>query len=270
MNLPVVFSLSGPVLTSEEKSFFQEVNPFGFILFRRNIETPAQLRSLTDSLRDLTQTPDIPILIDQEGGRVQRLSQPHWPQYPCMQDCTNTAHLTSTLTNISRDLKAAGINVNCAPVLDVLTPATDQSIGNRAFSEDPDIVASCGIQSCAVFLQNGIQPIVKHLPGHGRAEVDSHKELPIVKASLADLQRTDFLPFQRVLAQPFAAQLWGMIGHCLYPALDPDFPASLSATIIRDIIRGTIGFPGLLFSDDLSMGALARYGDVAECARLCL
>ena len=268
-SLPVVFSLSGTSLTDEEARFFEDHPPFGFILFRRNIDTPEQLQTLTTSLKNITYT-GCHILIDQEGGRVQRLNEPHWPQYSCMQDCADEDSLQKTIANISKDLTQAGIDVNCAPVMDVLQPETDISIGDRAFSKHPEIVAKLGTLACQTFLENGITPIIKHLPGHGRAVVDSHKEIPYVTADLETLRHTDFLPFQHVVRELKDQDIWGMVGHCIYNALDPDLPASLSPKVIQEIIRGEIGLSGLLFSDDLSMGALESYGDVAARAKACL
>ena len=269
MTLPVVFSLSGTTLTDEEAHFFEQHHPFGFILFKRNIETPEQVKALTEALREIT-FPDCHILIDQEGGRVQRLNEPHWPKYSCMKDCNDPDTLEKVITDISNDLNGVGIDVNCAPVLDVLQPETDISIGDRAFSTDPEIVAKLGTLATKTFIENGIEPIIKHLPGHGRALVDSHKEVPYVTADIETLRNSDFLPFQHVLKELSDYDLWGMVGHCIYNAVDPDYPASLSYKVINDIIREEIGLTGLLFSDDLSMGALHPYGNIAERATSCL
>lgn len=270
MPLPLILSLSGPVLTDDEAALFHSAQPFGIILFGRNIENPDQLRTLTAALRDCVGRDDMSVLIDQEGGRVQRLKPPHWQRYKAMQECCDPAFLETEITRIAADLRDVDIDVNCAPVLDVLQPDTDTSIGDRAFSHDPDEVARLGALACSVFLDNGIVPVIKHLPGHGRATLDSHLALPKVTASLDDLRKVDFKPFVEVMKQPFAAELWGMVGHCLYTELDHDLPASLSPRIIQDVIRDEIGFTGLLMSDDLSMGALSSYGNVAERAVLCL
>ena len=269
MFLPAIFSLSGTRLSSDEYTFFREVQPFGFILFGRNIDTPEQVKSLTEELRECLGR-SCPILIDQEGGRVQRLKPPHWQAQPPMQACTETTQLKNIISSISEELKQLGINTNCAPVLDVLCDDTDISIGDRAFSKDPQRVSQLGAYTCEIMLQHGIRPVIKHLPGHGRARVDSHDKIPYIDTSLDDLRKTDFPPFIHSMEQPFKNELWGMVGHCCYTALDPDFPASLSAHVIETIIRTEIGFSNLLLSDDLSMGALHRFGSIEERAQKCL
>ncbi len=272
MSLPVVFSLSGPKITDEERHFFAQTAPSGFILFKRNIESPLQLKKLIAQLKSINNE-NCDILIDQEGGRVQRMSAPHWNKYPCMNECKEKTSLENVIGELAKDLVDVGITMNCAPVLDVLQKDTDNSIGDRAFSDNADLVTDLGEIACQKFLDGKITPIVKHLPGHGRAKVDSHAELPYIDTAMDELRRCDFVPFQRLFAHPYlGAKVHGMVGHCLYSAIDEDYPASLSKTIIQDIIRGEIGMPSeqLLFSDDLSMGALARYGDVATRAELCL
>lgn len=281
--LPVILSLSGTELTAEERSFFAEVNPLGFILFNKpgakNIDNPAQLRALTDSLREVVGR-DCPILIDQEGGRVQRMRPPHWRHYLPMQRfgaLAEAGHLDEaleqlrfTIMQLADDLVAAGINVDCAPVLDVLTAATHDVIGDRAFSDKPGVVGRLGLSVCRNLLAAGITPVIKHLPGHGRASVDSHKDLPHVPAPLSALNDVDFDPFRIVSKSDVADGVWGMAAHIIFDQIDPDLPSSISPTIIEDIIRGAIGFDGLLLSDDLDMGALSAYGDVAERGRKCL
>ena len=206
-----------------------------------------------------------PILIDQEGGRVQRLKPPHWKAYPSAQSLADQGEeaLKPHMRALAGELAQSGIDVNCAPVLDVLTPLTDKSIGDRAFSDDPDIVARCGEAVCATFLSAGVTPVIKHLPGHGRAQSDSHKTLPRVSASLAELEQ-DFAPFRALCRSDLAPALWGMVAHVVYEAVDPDHPATTSVRVIEEVIRDSIGFDGLLLSDDLSMDALAGYGDVAQ------
>ncbi len=280
MNTPLasIFSLSSPVLTEDERAFFSAANPFGFILFARNCENPAQLKQLTGDLRGALGR-DCPILIDQEGGRVQRLKPPTWRQYDPAQAFGDKAledmdHALEDLRfrtlRISEELLECGINVNCDPVLDVLTPDTHDAIGDRAFSSDPDIVARLGISACRHYLAAGMVPVIKHLPGHGRATLDSHKDLPRVSAAHSDLKNTDFKAFRDVCASDVGSAIWGMAAHIVYEDIDPGHPSSVSPKIIQDIIRGEIGFDGLLLSDDLDMDALEAYGDVASRARLSL
>lgn len=269
----VIFSIEGSALTANEKSLFAQSNPLGFILFARNCETPAQVRALTDDLRD-TLGRDCPILIDQEGGRVQRLKPPHWNNYPPMKTFGDQAvhdldgailNLQKTIAIMAGELKACGINVNCAPVLDVLTPATHDAIGDRAFSDNARIVSKLSVNACNAFLNVGITPVIKHIPGHGRATQDSHKALPHVNAPRKDLEN-DFTPFKTIAAAPTAPAIWGMAAHIVYDKIDADYASSVSPTIINEIIRGEIGFDGLLLSDDLDMDALNQYGNVAERA----
>ncbi len=273
--LAAIFSISGPELTEKEKDFFRGSQPFGFILFARNCENPAQLRKLTDDLREAVGW-DCPILIDQEGGRVQRLKPPHWRQYDPMQvhgqQAINTdlSQSLETLRFVSlqmaEEIVDAGINVNCAPVLDVLMPETDAVIGDRAFSSDEQLVARLGLSVCRHFLAAGVTPVIKHIPGHGRAASDSHKTLPVVKAPLAALMHTDFEPFREIAKSDIAAGVWAMTAHVVYSEIDPDHPASTSKAVIDNIIRGSIGFDGFLLSDDLDMDALEAYGDIPDRA----
>jgi beta-N-acetylhexosaminidase len=270
-SLAVIFSIEGKTLTPSEKSLFAQANPFGFIIFARNCETPEQLRALTNDLRE-TLGRDCPILIDQEGGRVQRLKPPVWRSYPAMQTFGARAEndLQSALEDLrfntlqmADDLLDVGINVNCAPVVDVLTPATHDVIGDRAFSDDPAIVSRLGLSVCRHYLAAGITPVIKHLPGHGRATSDSHKELPVVKATRAELEKTDFKPFKDIATSDVGHAVWAMPTPVLYPALDPHHAACASPTIINDIIRGHMGFQGVLVSDALDMEGFAAYGDAA-------
>jgi len=269
----VIFSLSGSVLTEKESDFFNKAQPFGFILFVRNCKNPAQVKKLTDDLRAAVGR-DCPILIDQEGGRVQRLKPPHWRQYEPMQSYGEQAKagdISATLETLrfvtlqmAEELSEAGINVNCAPVLDVSMPETDEVIGDRAFSDDPKIVARLGLSMCRHYLAAGITPIIKHIPGHGRAASDSHKALPKVDVPLSTLMQTDFAPFREIAASDVAHGVWAMTAHVVYSEIDPDHPVSVSKAAIDNIIRGSIGFDGLLLSDDLDMEALKAYGDVPE------
>ncbi len=262
---PVIVSCSGPVLTAEEKSFFADFKPFGFILFGRNIDNPAQLKKLCCDLRIAVDW-HCPILIDQEGGRVRRLRPPHWPDYPAMKDIgdfDDKNQLIEAVRGISRDLRDVGIDVDCAPVLDVLFPETHDAIGTRAFSSDPAIVAALGLLACEVFLDENITPVIKHVPGQGRASLDSHYDLPVVSASLEELEAVDFKPFRRVVASAHANAIWGMVSHIVYSAIDKEHPASTSSKVI-EIIRNDLKFNGLLLSDDLCMNALACYGSPAD------
>lgn len=276
--LAAIFSLSGLALTADEKALFRASDPLGFILFARNCDTPDQLRTLTDSLRACIGR-DCPILIDQEGGRVQRLKPPHWGKYAAMQTFGLQAEsdldgaceaLRETLRALAAELNAAGITVNCAPVLDVLTPETHQAIGDRAFSANPHIVAALGHIVCEELLAAGITPVIKHMPGHGRATLDSHYDLPLVDADLPELLEHDFLPFEIIAQSPLSSHIWGMSAHIVFPALDPDRPASVSPVLMEQHIRKTIGFDGFLLTDDLDMKALDRFGSPAERACLAL
>ncbi|MBZ6379686.1 beta-N-acetylhexosaminidase [Pacificimonas aurantium] len=256
---PLVLGFAGPELTPDEEALFGRFPPAGFILFDRNIGSPRQLRMLTDRLRALTGRPDVPILIDQEGGRVQRLGPPHWPEHPPARPFGELyregpiAALDAARFHgraIAADLAAAGINVDCLPVLDVRDPEGHDIIGDRSFDADPSAVASLGAALLTGLREEGVCGIVKHIPGHGRARADSHRELPVVNAPREDLAR-DFLPFLRLADAPMA-----MTAHVLYAALDEARCASLSPVVIGDVIRGELAFDGFLLCDDLAMKAL--------------
>jgi len=256
----LVLGCSGPLLTDEERAFFRDADPFGFILFRRNIGTPAEVKALTDDLRE-TVGRDAPILVDQEGGRVQRLGPPHWPKYPPgraygrinANDPLVRREVTRLAARlIAHDLLAVGINVDCLPVLDVPVPGAHDVIGDRAYGLDALTVGTLGRAAAEGLMAGGVLPVMKHVPGHGRSGVDSHLALPVVEASLAELSAVDFLPFRMLADLPAA-----MTAHVVYNAIDKRGPATTSRRAIRTIIRGTIGFDGLLFSDDLSMQALS-------------
>ncbi len=268
--LAAIFGCAGPVLSPEEAVFFRDVRPWGFILFRRNVEAPDQVRRLTEALRGAIDDPGAPVLVDQEGGRVQRLAPPHWPKYPpgriygslagSLADRAETARLGARL--IARDLAAVGINADCAPVLDVPEPGAHDVIGDRALGETAAVVAALGRAIAEGLLAGGVLPVMKHLPGHGRVRVDSHAELPLVEAPLAALQR-DFDPFRDCRDLPAA-----MTAHVVYSAIDPAAPATLSSAVIDGVIRRRIGFDGLLLTDDLSMRALSGgFADRARSAR---
>ena len=229
----------------------------GFILFKRNCESPDQVRALVHELRATIGRADAPVLIDQEGGRVARLQPPHWRKYPAAatlgalggERAQKAARLAARL--IADDLTALGITVDCLPVLDVSQPGASPVIGDRAYSSDPAEVARLGKTSCEGLLEGGVLPVIKHVPGHGRATVDSHDALPRVSASRAVLDATDFAPFRALSDMP-----WAMTAHIVYGAIDAEAPATLSPLVIREVIRANMGFDGVLVSDDLSMKAL--------------
>jgi beta-N-acetylhexosaminidase len=260
--LAVIFGLAGESLTPEEAAFFREADPLGFILFARNCKDPVRLKALVGSLQELLGR-EVPVLIDQEGGRVQRLKPPLWKLHPAAADMG--AEVTEISDAIGEDLQLLGINVNCAPVLDVRYPQTHNALGDRAFSTDPVKVGEKGAQACRALIGRGVIPVIKHLPGLGRAHLDTHHDLPAVKASREDMEKTDFVPFRHILKQDFASAVWGMVSHAVYEALDPGTAASCSPAVIG-AIRRDIGFDGLLLSDDLSMGALSQFGDAAARA----
>jgi len=269
---PVIFGCEGTGLSPNEVSFFREVEPLGFILFQRNCETPEQIKALTDSLKDLVASEHVPILIDQEGGRVARLKPPHWSAYPPMQvfgDMIQNGYekaseaLKLNCMLIADDLRKLGITVNCLPVLDLPQNDADPIIGDRAFSCDPHLTGALGRIVVESLMEGGILPVIKHIPGHGRALVDSHKALPVVDATVEDLGSHDFIPFRSLHDAPF-----GMTAHVTYTALDAEKCATQSAMIIQTIIRDKLGFKGFLMTDDLSMQALS--GSFAERTRLSL
>jgi beta-N-acetylhexosaminidase len=262
-----IYGCAGLALEEAERAFFHAVRPWGFILFARNIDTPEQVRRLTTSLREAAGH-DAPILIDQEGGRVQRLQPPHWRRYPPGRAYGDlyardpeaglaAARLGARL--IAADLRVLGITVDCLPVLDVPVPGAHDVIGDRAYAETPEVVAALGRAAADGLLAGGVLPVMKHIPGHGRAGVDSHKKLPIVAVPRHRLEEQDFPPFRALCDLPLA-----MTAHVVYSAIDPDAPATTSKKLIDEIIRGYIGFSGLLMSDDLSMEALA--GSLGERA----
>lgn len=262
MRLPkaVVCGVAGTQLASSERLLFEQNPPTGFILFKRNCETPGQVKSLTSELKALFPDRWVPILIDQEGGRVQRLRGTDWPDWPPAADIGKLAQsdLSSGLAAarlharlIARQLTDIGVDVNCAPVLDLGLADTTEAIGSRAFSAEPEIVAKLGRAAIAGFTQGGVVPVIKHLPGHGRARVDSHLELPVIDVALEVWRKSDAIPLVANAAAPMA-----MTCHLLFEALDNTHPATCSKRIINDIIRGEIGFSGILLSDDLSMKAL--------------
>ncbi len=256
-NIPCagIFGIAGTVLTEEEKRLFARIRPLGFILFTRNCSSPGQVRQLVDDLRTLPGHETVFILIDQEGGRVARLKPPHWRKSP-------PAAFFGTLTDnapyatyanarlIARELLDLGINVDCAPLVDVPVEGAHSIIGDRAYSRDPAKIIPLAAEMARGLLEGGVLPVLKHIPGHGRAHADSHEELPVVHASLETLRGSDFIPFRALSHLPL-----GMTAHVLYTAIDPNLPATLSPIALR-LIREELGFDGLLMSDDLSMKAL--------------
>ncbi|USQ97772.1 beta-N-acetylhexosaminidase [Caulobacter sp. RL271] len=264
-----ILGCSGTTLTAEEVAFFKDVKPWGFILFKRNIADPNQVRALTAALRETVGRADAPILIDQEGGRVARLQPPHWRTYPpgraygalVANDPLTAREITRLGARlIAHDLTSLGINVDCVPVLDVPDPKGHEIIGDRAYCDTPEQVATLGRAAAEGLLAGGVLPIIKHIPGHGRALSDSHLELPVVKAKLTELDARDFAPFRVLSDMPMA-----MTAHVVYTAIDSKNPATTSKKAIKKVIRESIGFDGLLMSDDLSMKALS--GDFKQRAK---
>lgn len=243
----------GPVLSADEAAFFREADPWGFILFARNVEGPEQLRRLTSDLRAVVGR-EAPILVDQEGGRVQRLRAPHWREWvPALEEAARggAAALRLRFRMIAAELRAVGIDVDCAPVLDIATDETHPFLRNRCYGFDADTVTAMGRAVAEGLMQGGVLPVMKHMPGHGRASADTHRDLPTLEASLEALRATDFAPFRALADLPMA-----MTAHIVFPALDPEQPVTQSPAGIA-MIRDEIGFKGLLISDDLNMEALS-------------
>ena len=266
MTKAFITGVSGTALSSAERRFIASERPWGFILFRRNVETPSQAIALIRELRSALGEANAPVLIDQEGGRVQRLQPPHWPAYPAgavfgrLYDTDPALGLTAARLSarlIADDLSKLGISVDCLPLADVPVAGADAVIGDRAYGNEVAKVATIARAVTTGLAQGGILPVLKHIPGHGRAAADSHIELPSVNASENELDRTDFAAFRPLADLPMA-----MTAHVVFTALDPAHPATTSATMINKVIRGSIGFQGLLMSDDVSMNALA--GTIAE------
>ena len=281
----VIFGCAGRSLTDAERRLFERVNPLGFILFSRNVQgapvqgadptegqgragaalagpvqDPAQVRALVDELRGLVGRPDAPVLIDQEGGRVQRLRPPCWRKAPpaaafrplAARDpaaAREAVRLNAAL--IGAELAALGIDVDCTPVLDVPVAGAHDVIGDRAYGDQPGLIAELGRAVCEGLMERGVLPVIKHIPGHGRANVDSHLSLPVVRDSAETLRATDFAPFRALADAP-----WAMTAHVVYQAFDAAAPATTSALVVREVIRGEIGFDGVLISDDIAMKAL--------------
>ncbi len=264
----VIYGCAGVTLSEEEKHFFADVDPFGFILFGRNVDTPLQVAALVDDLRNCVGR-RAPVLIDREGGRVQRLKAPHWHRRPPMEVFGRMAAGDLPLARraawlnariMADELFELGIDVDCAPLLDLRIKGADEIIGDRAFGSDPALVADLGRAVMEGLLDGTVMPVVKHVPGHGRAPVDSHLDLPVVETDLKTLERWDFAPFRSLRDAP-----WAMTAHVIYKAIDAHRPATISKTVIDTVIRGAIGCEGVLLSDDLSMKALK--GSFAERAQ---
>lgn len=264
-----ITGVSGLELSAAEREFIRTEQPWGFILFKRNIDKPEQVISLVKELRKSIDDPNAPVLIDQEGGRVQRFGPPHWPSYPpgavfgTLYDIDSALGLKAARLSarlIAADLVEVGVSVDCLPLADVPIAGADAVIGNRAYGTEPAKVAAIARAVTQGLEQGGILPVLKHIPGHGRATADTHFRLPVVDTSKAELERTDFAAFQPLADLPMA-----MTAHVVFSALDPAQPATTSATIIEQVIRGVIGFQGLLMSDDVSMNALS--GSITERTR---
>lgn len=264
-----ITGVSGLALSDEERAFLREQRPWGFILFKRNVEEAAQVADLVDDLRRSVGRGDAPVLIDQEGGRVQRLGPPHWPVYPsgaifsALYDAEpesglRAAWLSSRL--IADDLGAIGVDVDCLPLADVPVSGADAVIGDRAYGTTPEKVAAIARAVAQGLEAGGVLPVLKHIPGHGRATADSHHRLPVVDTPRGELDQTDFAAFRPLAGLPMA-----MTAHVVFSAIDAAQPATTSAKMIAEVIRADIGFQGLLMSDDVSMNALA--GSIAERSR---
>ena len=264
-----ITGVSGPELNAAEREFIRVQRPWGFILFKRNTETPTQVITLVQELRKAIGDPEAPVLIDQEGGRVQRLGPPHWSVYPAgavfgvLYDIDRVLGLAAARLSarlIADDLLRLGITVDCLPLADVPVAGADDVIGDRAYGTDAATVAAIARAVTKGLEEGGILPVLKHIPGHGRATADSHESLPVVDTPRNELETVDFAAFRPLVDLPMA-----MTAHVVFSAIDPAHPATTSATMIEQVIRGLIGFQGLLMSDDVSMNALA--GSIAERTR---
>lgn len=269
MTKAFVSGCAGVTLTQDEIAFFREADPWGLILFARNVDSQDQLHALTSAFREAVGRADAPVLVDQEGGRVQRMKPPNWPKYPAPKlygdlfqsdpgKGERAAWLGARL--IASDLIEVGITIDCLPCLDVRFPDTVDAIGDRSFSGDPDVVTRLGQAMIDGAVAGGVLPVIKHIPGHGRAQVDSHLELPRVDADIAALKSVDFRPFKALSGVSL-----GMTAHIIYTEIDPETAGTQSAKVIQDVIRREIGFEGCLMSDDISMKALG--GDYVERSR---
>ena len=258
--LALVLGIQRPTLSADELAFFREANPYGLFLGRRNMKDPQQLRALCAAFREAVGRPDAPVLTDQEGGRISHLDSGAWPLFRSFRSFGRLAErdlpaakraIRLSSVAMGRMMREVGLNSACSPVLDLLLPGADAVIGERAFGGDPELVAALGREVVDGFLEVGLMPVMKHIPGHGRATEDSHKTRPVVTADAATLDATDFLPFARLRDTP-----WAMVSHVVYSAFDPDRPASASPVITREVIRGRLGFEGVLISDCVFMNSL--------------
>ncbi|MBX7248197.1 MAG: beta-N-acetylhexosaminidase [Caulobacteraceae bacterium] len=267
MTRACILGCAGLALTPEEIALYRDARPWGFILFKRNIDNPDQTRALVDQMRECVGVENAPVLIDQEGGRVRRLRPPHWPDYPPAQAFAQATNDPMTARELARlggrliahDLRALGINVDCAPVLDVPQPGAHDIIGDRAFGAEPARIAALGRAQAEGLLAGGVLPVIKHIPGHGRAMADSHHDLPVVDAPRKQLEAVDFSTFRANSDMPAA-----MTAHIVYTAIDRQKPATQSRKVMS-VVRKDIGFSGLVITDDLSMKALG--GDFQSRAR---
>jgi beta-N-acetylhexosaminidase len=257
---PVIVGCQGLQLTAEERVLFGVRKPLGLIVFARNIDNPAQVKALISDFRGIVGNDKAPVLIDQEGGRVARLKPPHWPKFPPgavfgalferdRQAGEEAAYLNSRW--IGAELAALGIDVDCAPVADLPIEGAHDVIGDRAYGRDPETVAAIGRAVMRGLTDAGVLPVIKHIPGHGRSHIDSHLDLPVVDTDITTMQHSDFRPFKALKDAP-----WAMTAHIVYSAIDPAQPATMSPKVIAEIVRGHIGFDGVLISDDLNMKAL--------------
>ncbi|MDA7568321.1 beta-N-acetylhexosaminidase [Emcibacteraceae bacterium] len=262
MVLPVISDVEGLEMSADEKALFKEHKPFGFILFKRNCDNQKQLKKLTDQMRDVVDDKDVPILVDQEGGRVARLGPPSWKKYPAAQTYSDIYELNPDMAIkavkihamlMADDLLKSGINVDCYPVLDILFDGADKVIGDRSFGRTSEKIIALAGAGAEAMMSVGVTPIIKHIPGHGRADVDSHLSLPIVDTKINELKETDFLPFKSLNKLPCA-----MTAHVIYSDIDKINCATISKKVITEIIREEINFKGVLFSDDITMKALNK------------
>ncbi len=261
----IVLTTDGAELTKEEENLFKEYRPSGFILFKRHCVSKTQVTELVSSLREVVDVENLPILIDQEGGTVSRLKEPEWKEYPkactygdlakkSLYDARAAAY--SNYQEMAEALIEMGVNVNCAPVLDYPSEKCHEFILNRVFGDDVETISKIGISVCEAMLSRGVTPVIKHIPGHGRAEVDSHYGMPITGANLNDLDNSDFATFRNIVESKFGDAVWAMSAHVMYSDIDSKNPATFSKTITDEVVRERIGFNGVLLSDCLSMKAL--------------
>lgn len=262
----IVVDATGTELTREEEQLFKSEKPAGFILFKRNCVSKQQVADLIAAVRACVGRADLPVLIDQEGGTVSRLKSPTWKEYPAAKsfgammassrtEAFKAAHLNAL--HMAQDLAEMGITVNCAPVVDVPAPDCHEFLAaSRTYSNDPEIVGYLGEAVCRGLLEGGVTPVIKHIPGHGRARVDSHLALPVTDAAHKELSEIDFKPFKYLSHTDMKTALWAMAAHVVYSSLDPDSAATVSRTITEKVVRREIGFQGVLLADDVSMKAL--------------